>query len=328
MRALVIGGSGQIGQAVAAALTRAGWQVTATTRAGRDLPGTLRGLGVQRADGADTAPLLAKGWDAVIDTLAFSAADAARLIAERGDVGAFVVISTGSVYADAMGRGFETDAGLGFPDYPATIAEDQSRVPPGPGYSAQKVAMEDALLAANLPLILLRPAAIHGPGARHPREWVVVKRLLDGRSYMPLAQNGETVFHTTSTAAMAGLTLHLLTTGQRGIFNVADPVALTTGALVQSVAAAMGRELRLVDATGTDLGHTPWSTPRPVVLSLEAALATGWQRPPAYGDTLPPYLDYLLAHRDDWQTAFPIFAQYDQPPFDYAAEDAVFSPAR
>ena len=188
MRALVFGGSGQIGRAVAIRLAQAGWQVTATTRGGRALPDDLVALGVARAETGPKAALIARGWDAVMDPLAYTAADAGELIAARADMGRLCVISTASVYADAQGRGFETGPDLGFPEYPFEIAENQPRVPPGPGYSAQKVEMEDALYAADLPLILLRPAAIHGVGARHPREWGVVKRLLDG---MQLAVLGE-----------------------------------------------------------------------------------------------------------------------------------------
>ena len=64
------------------------------------------------------------------------------------------------------------------------------------------------------------------------------------------------------------------------------------------------------------LGHTPWSVPHPVRLSLAAALGTGWRAPPSYEPCLPPYLDYMIAHRDDGKTAFPAFAGYGHDPFD------------
>lgn len=330
MKALIFGGSGQIGQACAEALIRAGWQVTATTREGRPLPAALAASGAVRVDAGPRAALIARGWDAVIDTLAYTAKDAAELIAARADMGALCVISTASVYADAQGRGFETGEARGFPEYPFEIRETQARVSPGPGYSAGKVAMEDALFAAHLPLIVLRPAAIHGPGARHPREWVVVKRLLDGRRTMPMVQNGQSVFHTTSTAAIASLTVHLLAASRFGTFNVADPQALTAAEIARTLAAAMGRELRILDASTVPapIGLTPWSTPHPVRLSLAAALATGWAGPPAYAETLPAYMDYLLAHAQDWKSAFPVFQRYGHDPFDYAAEDTAFSPRR
>jgi hypothetical protein len=110
---------------------------------------------------------------------------------------------------------------------------------------------------------------------------------------------------------------------------VADPVALTTARIAQTLAALMEKPLQIIGAPHAmnAIGHKPWSVDNPVRLSLSAALATGWQGPPAYADALPPYLDYLLAHVDDWKTAFPVFAGYGHDPFDYAGENAAFSRA-
>ena len=184
MRALIFGGTGQIGRATALEFARAGWQVDAVTRS-RPLAPEVLALGVHPLPAGPTrAALIARGYDAVIDTLAFTAADAADLLAEPA--GHLTVISTASVYADAQGRGFErTDDG--FPHYPDPIPETQPLVPPGEGYSAGKVALEAAL---GTHAAILRPGAIHGIGARHPREWYFVKRALDGRKRLPLADGG------------------------------------------------------------------------------------------------------------------------------------------
>ncbi len=118
----------------------------------------------------------------------------------------------------------------------------------------------------------------------------MVKRLLDGRTFMPMAQSGQTVLHTTSTVSMASLTLHLLVSGQGGTFNVADPVALTTARIAQTLAALMEKPLQIIEAPHAmnPIGHKPWSVDNPVRLSHSAALATGRQGPPAYADALPP----------------------------------------
>ena len=89
----------------------------------------------------------------------FTAADAADLMAEPA--GHVTVISTASVYADDQGRGLETPE-PGVPRYPDPITEDQPMMPPGEGYSAGKVAMEQALAGRAA---VLRPGAIHGIGA-------------------------------------------------------------------------------------------------------------------------------------------------------------------
>ena len=183
--------------------------------------------------------------------------------------------------------------------------------------------MEDCLLAAGIPLILLRPGAIHGIGARHPREWVIAKRVLDGRRVLALRDAGRGFFHTTSAAGMAALALHLLDTGQRGIFNAADPDGLDVAGIAQAVAAVMGWTFELRDAGGMPdgVGHTPWSAPNPLRLSPARALASGWTGAPGYAQSLPPYLDWMISHAADWRTAFPAFAGYPYDPFDYEAED-------
>ena len=54
-------------------------------------------------------------------------------------------------------------------------------------------------------MTVLRPSKIHGPGARRPREWVFVKRVLDRRPVVLLARRGSGVDHTTAAANIAAL---------------------------------------------------------------------------------------------------------------------------
>lgn len=324
MRALVFGGGGQVGRAVAAEFVRGGWQVDAVVRGGRPLSADLAALDVQRLDpGASRAALMRKGYDAVCDTLAYTAADAADLLSAKGSCGHLTVISTASVYADAAGRGLESADG--FPDYPAKISEEQSRVAPGAGYSASKVAMELAL-EAGMQAAILRPGAIHGIGARHPREWWFVKRALDGRRVVPVLDAGASVFHTSSTQGIASLAVHCATNDLGGAFNAADPDAPSVAQIAAAIGAHLGQPFELVAAAkGDATGHTPWSAPRPLRLSMARARATGWDGGPRYAASLPDYLDWLLDQREDWQQAFPAFAVYGNDPFDYAAEDATLA---
>jgi nucleoside-diphosphate-sugar epimerase len=264
----------------------------------------------------------ARSYDAVIDTLAFGAADAADLLA--ADAGHFTVISTASVYADAAGRGLETAGEAGFPDYPDRIAEDQARVAAGPGYSAGKVALEDALARAKAPVAVLRPGAVHGIGARHPREWWFVKRALDGRRRVPVLDGGRSVFHTSSTLGIAGLTRHCIARGLTGPFNAADPDPPSVAQIAAHIGGLMGFAFELVPVSAASgVGHSPWSAARPMRLSNARAVATGWDGGPHYGDCLPDYVAWMVAQAADWQQAFPVFGQYGHDPFDYAGEDAV-----
>lgn len=151
--ALVFGGAGQVGRAVAAALAADGWQVAATTHSA--LPTGLAATPVPHL-GTRAATIRPARYDAVIDTMAFTAAD---LMSVGDSCGQLLVISTASVYAAAAGNGFEGET---FPTYPSEIAEDQPTVPPGSGNSASKIALEQAL---DPRAIVLCPAAIHSIGA-------------------------------------------------------------------------------------------------------------------------------------------------------------------
>ena len=105
-----------------------------------------------------------------------------QLNALDGLVGSLVVISTASVYADDEGRAFDGEGGDP-PQLPVPILETQRTAEPGDAtYSTQQGrARADAARTARCPSTLIRACAIHGPGAKHPRELYFVKRAVDGR---------------------------------------------------------------------------------------------------------------------------------------------------
>src|SRR5258706_831890 len=194
-RALIIGGSGQIGQAVARALSAAGWAVTAAQKRPDRFPSDIdaRAIALDREEPGALARAAHAGFDAVVDTVAYDDGHARQLLEVAGGIGTFVVISSGSVYRDGAGRTLDEAASSGFPRFPVPIGEDQPTVAPGPAtYSTRKAALEQALLqSAGPPVTILRPFALHGPGSTHPREWWFAKRILDGRPRIRLAFGGQ-----------------------------------------------------------------------------------------------------------------------------------------
>src|SRR5690242_8551668 len=102
-RVFILGGSGQIGRAVALSLIEAGWSMVSGQRDVASLPDALRSRGVvpvavDREDSNALRDALADGFDAVIDTVAYTAAHARQWLDLQDRIGALVVISTGSVY--------------------------------------------------------------------------------------------------------------------------------------------------------------------------------------------------------------------------------------
>ena len=282
--ALIIGGSGQIGQAVAIRLLADGWRVIAAQQNPQGLPADLVAAGVRpvamdrNAPGA-VAQAVAGGVDALIDTVAFDETHARQLLEIQRGIGALVVISSGSVYCDSQGRTLDEAKPGAVPDFPVPIGEDQPTVAPSDAnYSTRKSGLEKLLLdGARTPVTILRPCAIHGPGSRHPREWFFVKRILDGLRRVPLAWNGQSRFHTSATANIAELIAVCLATPATRVLNAADPEALTVSAIAQAIADVYGYELALRPAQTPDRRHDAGARP---------GLPAGHRLPPSGGRRL------------------------------------------
>ncbi|MEO8713762.1 MAG: NAD-dependent epimerase/dehydratase family protein [Acetobacteraceae bacterium] len=340
-RAFILGGTGQIGRAMAGDLLAVGWDVTVSHRGANPPPAKLVECGARivvldRDNPDDLARALGTGTDALIDTAAYDLGHARQLIALQSSVGGFVVISSASVYRDRLGRNLSEASGNGFPELPDPIPETHPTVEPGPTtYSTRKVALERHLLdETTAPVTILRPCAIHGLGSRHPREWWFVKRILDNRRAIPLAYRGTSRFHTSSVANIAALTRVALETPGRRVLNIADPSAPSVAEIAALIARHLGYDGDLVAVDEPDyppsVGTTPWSVPRPFVLDCRAALDLGYAPAMTYEDAVKPLCDWLVATAGDgdWTERFPVLAGYPWDLFDYAAEDAFLATRR
>jgi nucleoside-diphosphate-sugar epimerase len=331
--AVVFGGSGQLGAAVAWRLLSAGWDVWAVTREGRDLPGGLADLGVRPVDGtgrsrADTLRGIGTRVDGVFDPTAYDAADAADLLRAKHRIGALVVVSSASVYAAPDGRSLVAASQEGG-DWPeGSIAETATIVAAGNAtYASRKAALEQTLLGSDWAVSVLRPCAVHGPYATHPREWWFMKRGLDGRPATPVAYGARSVFQTSSAAGIADLALLCMEMPRSRVLNAADEDSPSVMEIAQTIGAASGLDIRVAPFEGapvgpSHVGSTPWSAGRPFVLDTAAARTLGW-RGGRYADTVSATCRWALdvARNADWTSQFSMFAKYGYDPFDYAAED-------
>ncbi len=233
---LVTGATGFLGGAVCRLLARRGWRVTATGRneaAGHDL--TRFGVAFRRASlehAAETVGLCA-GQDAVVHCAARSSPwgswqefHAANIrgtenvlrAAQTARVQRLVHISTPSIYFDFRHR---------------RDLSETSPLPPRQvnAYAATKLAAECLVLAAGtggLPVVVLRPRAIFGPG-----DTTIFPRLLRaaGEGRLPVIGNGRNVTDLTyidnaAAAVACALTAPGVCLGQT--FNITDgqPIVL------------------------------------------------------------------------------------------------------
>lgn len=331
-RAVIIGGSGQIGQAAAANLLAQGWSVVSVQRNNDDPPPGLAGrVEVMRADRdkpGELERILAGGADALIDTVAFEPKHAAQLLERQGDIGTMIVISSAGVYCDDEGRTLDGAATKGFPRFPVPISENQPRTEGSDAsYGTRKVALEDALLqGAKTNLTILRPGAIYGPGSRGPREWWVLKRILDGRPVIPLAYGGQSRFQPSATANIAELCRLVLDRPGVRVLHAADAQAPPAGDLVAAIVAQMKSDTRPMPFEGPPKGFAgwhPWMAVLPQVLDMSAAEALGYRPVTDYRGFIGETCDDLLARADGrpWREAFPGLAPYPDAMFEYEAED-------
>lgn len=273
----------------------------------------------------DGALAVANGADLLVDVIPFEAAHAEQLLAL--EVGAIVAISSASVYADEQGRTLDEAQGVDdFPDLPVPIPESQIRVEPGDAtYSTKKVKVEDILLEnGRTPAAIVRPCAIYGRGDRMAREWYFVKRAADKRPYIVLTGRGASHFHTTASENIGELVRLIAQEPRTGAFNSGDPDPPTVLELARAIGEAAGHRYAevLLPAFEGDVGQTPWSAPKPLLVGMSKAESEFGYRPATtWEEALPRQVEWLLsATRDrDWQEVLPRGAQYLQ--FNYEAED-------
>jgi nucleoside-diphosphate-sugar epimerase len=327
-RALILGGTGQIGLATARRLLAARWDVDVTGRDPAKLPAELADAGARflasdRRDPVALAAALGDGADLLVDCICFTAADAELLLPLARAATSTALLSSKAVYVDDRGNHSNSPEP---PRYEGPVRETQPTLSPGggdhltgEGYGPNKVAAENVLLGSGLPVSVLRPSKVHGAGSSNPREWVFVKRVLDRRPVVFLAHRGDGVEHTTAAANVAALIETVAGKPGNRILNSADPVAPSVLEIARTVAAHLGHEWEEILVDDDSLGRTPWDAPHPIVLDTTASLALGYEPVGGYAATVVEELDWLLAHP---AARPPADDEFFAPYFDYSAEDA------
>lgn len=323
-KAVIVGGTGQIGRAVAQCLMNASWEVTIVGRKPQPAPDRIKHIACAAHDTDKLARVIGTTTDLVLSCVAFDAIDAKCLTDAGRQAGRLIAISSASVYCDSEGRTLDEAAKCGFPEFQMPLTEQSPTVRPGPEtYSTRKVAMEHALLAnASCPATLLRPCAIHGPNSKHAREWWFVRRLLEGRTAIPLAYRGGSRFQTTSVNAIAEAVMQACEGKLPEIVNVSDADSPSVASIGQTIMRELGVKADLVGlpaelAYPPIHGATPWSVPHPMVCSsIATSRAT-------YAQSIAPSISWLVdvVAKEDWIELLPQLAGYQRDHFDYSADD-------
>lgn len=336
-RALIIGGTGAIGRATAYRLLSAGWGVDLVGRDPARMPPDLVAAGARfipadRDDAGQLRAAFGAGADLLVDNACYTAEHARGVLPYARDAGSSVMLSSKAVYVDAAGNHPNSEVA---PRFEGPISESQPTMAPRDidfnsreGYGANKVAAERVLLDGGAPVTVIRPSKVHGPGARPPREWIFVKRVLDHRPVVFLANGGRGGDHPTAAANVAALIeVAAAKPGQR-ILNSADPDTPSAAEIARIVAGQLGHvweEVLLDDTAPEGLGETPWDLPHPIVLDTSAAQRLGYTPAGDYASTVAAEVEWLVSVAQGRASADTLPADDDPffaPLLEYAAEDA------
>ena len=325
-RVLVVGGTGPTGLPLVRGLVQRGHHVTILHRGLHEHPETPDEVVHLHADPYDEESLAI--------ALAYLAVDVAVVMYGRlrrvadllvGRTGRFLSVGGVPAYRGWMNPWLHEPAGLPVPvaetSALVTAAEEDEK-----GYRI--VRTEGAVFAAHPQATHFRYPYVYGPHQLAPREWCVVRRILDGRNRLVVADGGLTLHHHGYTENLAHALLLAIdqpdaSTGS--IYNVGDTEVLTVGQVIEVICEELGREMELVSmpfelaAPARPMLGQPWPSHRVLDLGrIRSELG--------YTDLVPAR--EAVARTARWLVEHPPQRGGTEEmvltdPFDYAAEDAL-----
>lgn len=324
MRVLVIGGTRFIGRHLVPRLLEAGHQVSLFNRGQHQNPGELADVQVIVGDRQQPGELQAKlrehQFDAAIDMVAYNAADVRTSVsALQGRVGHFLLISTRSVYKEAV--------------VPAPIREsDRLEDDPAMAYGYHKAQAEGELMEAHrangFPGTVLRLPAVYGPFDYQVREWYFIRRLLDERQRMLLPDYGWGVnqreYAGNVAEQLAFLLDHPESIGQ--VYNSGHRHWQNYRDLIKLAGDLFGRQLELFGLTKEEIPwKVPLSEPGLYVLSTGKLESLGYRERYDLRTALQLTMEYFRANPVVGPWTFE--TRQNRQLFDYRLEDELLSRA-
>jgi nucleoside-diphosphate-sugar epimerase len=244
---LVIGGTGPTGIWIVNGLLQRGWDVTILHRGTHErdeVPPEVEHLHHDPYDPDDLAGALAGRSDDLVVAMYGRLRRVAELTAGR--VERFVSVGGVPAIRGWMNPWTEDPAGLPVPvDEGAPTVDDPAE--DEKGYRVART--EDAVFAHHPTAAHVRYPYAYGPYQLVPREWSVVRRILDGRRRIVVADDGLTLHHHGYTVNLAHAVLCAVDRPEAAagqILNAGDDEVLTIRQVVELIAAALGAQLDLV----------------------------------------------------------------------------------
>jgi nucleoside-diphosphate-sugar epimerase len=324
VKALVIGGTGPTGHYIVNGLIERGYSVEILHRGAHEIDEIPPQVLHHHLDPYDPAALRAFFAGRHVD-LCVATYGRLRAIAQEtaGKVGRFVSVGGVPAYRGYMQPTLFTPAGL-----PVPTAEDapQVRGPEDDDKGWRIVRTEEAVFELHPEATHIRYPYVYGMHQPLPREWPIVRRILDQRPFIILPDGGLTLHHMGYAANVAHGILLAVDRPENAcgqIYNCADDEVLSLRQVCEIIATALGHTLEIVSM--------PWeiATPsRPLVmqpLTTHRVLDTARIRSElGYRDVVPAREALAFTARwlaDHRPAPGGVEEMVLQDPFDYAAED-------
>lgn len=329
--ALVIGGTGPSGPFVVKGLVDRGF-ATSILHSGNheppEIPPEVEHIHTDAFDPEKVAAVLrGRTFDVCIATYGRLRRNAELL---AGRVGQFISVGGFPGYQGYMNAPLFSPTGM-----PMPTREDGLRVddPSQDGKGFRIARTEDLLFEAQPDATHFRYPWVYGPRQPAPREWSFVRRILDRRPHIIVAEDGLSLSSFGYVENLAHALLLAVDQPEKAagqIYNAADQEVLSIRQVIETIAQSMGHAWEIVSMPweiawpARPFVAQPWTTHRVVsVGKLEAELG--------YRDVVPPH--EALARTARWLAGNPPKPggpeeMVLQDPFDYVAEDALIASFR
>jgi len=330
-KALVIGGTGPSGPYVVQGLVDRGFETTILHSGNHEPPEIPAEVEHVHTDAYDPekvrAALEGRSFDVCVATYGRLRRNAEIL---AGRVGQFISVGGFPGYQGYMNAPLFDPPGM-----PIPTREDGPRVDdPSQDEKGFRIARtEDQLFEAQPNATHFRYPWVYGPRQPAPREWSIVRRILDGRTPIIVAEDGLSLSSFGYVENLAHALLLAVDQPEKAagqVYNAADQEVLTIRQVIEVIAKALGHRFDIVSMPweiawpARPLVAQPWTTHRIVSIGkLEAELG--------YRDVVPPR--EALGRTARWLAENPpepggVEEMVLQDPFDYAAEDALIASYR
>jgi nucleoside-diphosphate-sugar epimerase len=320
---LVVGGTGPTGIPLVRGLVAGGHDVTIMHRGlheRAETPETVAHLHADPYEASGTQALHDGTWDVVVAMYGRLRRIAA---ATAGRCGQFVSVGGVPAYRGWMHPFLHEPNGL-----PVPVTEDAPLVdqPSDDEKGYRIVRSEHAVFEHHPRAAHFRYPYVYGPFQLAPREWLIVRRILDGRDRIVVADDGLTLHHHGFTENLAHALLLAVeqpdaAAGQ--IFNVGDEEVLTIRQVIDLVGVTLHRPL--------DIVSMPFELARPARPLLTQPAVTHRVLDLTRVRTVLGYRDVVpardaICHTARWLAEHPCEPGGQEEmvltdPFDYAAED-------